>query len=141
MGKISPPSRNSRKADSRFVHLFHRIAVLMVLAGAAGSLGFTIYAGRHNSSAVLAVLFYGWVLSPFVTLLLVNAVVHRKSTLERLALYTLMVLITLGSLIVYSGMWSPPNAKPAFVFLMIPLLSWLFMGIGFLVSTSMPNQD
>ncbi len=140
MKEINPPRKNNRKDDSKPVHLFHRIAVLMVLVGGGCSLGFTVYTGQHSGSIVLIVLFSGWVLSPFVTLLLVNAVAERWSTLERLSHYSLMVFITIGSLVVYSGLWSPPDAKPAFVFLMVPLVSWLAIGSAYLISASMPNK-
>jgi len=115
------------------------MAVLTVLAGAALSLGFTVYTGRNNNSVVLLLLFVGWVVSPFIALLLVNIVAKRWSLLERLSLYGLMLLVTLGSVIMYSGLWGPAGAKPAFVFLVVPLLSWLAMGIAVLTAAFRPK--
>jgi len=46
----------------------------MVLAGAVGSLGFTLYTGRNNKSVLLIVLFFIWVPSPFIGLLVANVV-------------------------------------------------------------------
>jgi len=95
------------KNDNKPIRLFHKLAVLTVLAGAGSSLGFTIYTGRHNSSFILILLFAGWVVSPFIALLLINVVTGRWSLLERLTLYSLMLLITVGSLVMYSGLWIP----------------------------------
>jgi len=128
-----------KESDSRTVSVFHKIAVLTVLAGAAASLGFTLHTGRNNDSVLLLLLFVGWVVSPFIALLLVNIVAKRWSLLERLSLYGLMLLVTLGSLVMYSGWWSPAGAKPAFVFLVVPLLSWLVMGIAVLIAAFRPK--
>lgn len=136
--KINQPSKGQKKADSKSIQLLHKTAVLAVLAGAGGSLGFTVYTGRHNDSVVLLLLFAGWVVTPFITLLLVNTVARRWSSLKRLILYSVMLLITIASLILYSGLWTPTGAKPAFVFLFVPLLSWFVMGIAFLASTFRP---
>jgi hypothetical protein len=134
------PTRANPKNDSGTIRFFHTIAVLMVLAGAGASIGFTVYTGRSNPSLVLILLFTGWVVSPFIGLLLINAVSRRSEVFNRLILYSLMMLITLGSLIVYSGLWSPPGAKTAFVFLVIPLLSWSLMGTILLAAKLSPSR-
>ena len=101
----------------------------MVLAGAVGSLGFTLYTGRNNKSVLLIVLFFIWVLSPFIGLLVANVVTKRWSDLLRLTLYILMIFLTIGSLVAYSGVLNPTGAKPAGVFLIVPLISWLVIVI------------
>jgi hypothetical protein len=141
METINTPSLRRTKPDSTSVRLFHKIAVLTVLAGAGASVGFTIYTGRDNSSFLLILLFVGWVLAPFIAFLLVNVVATRWSVLKRLTLHSLMLLVTIGSLVMYSGLWSVPDAKPAFVFLIVPLLSWFFMGTAVLIAATMPNKN
>jgi hypothetical protein len=141
MEKPSSSSSSPKKTESRLVHFFHRIAVLMVLAGGGGSIAFTVYAGRSNNSVVLIVLFIGWVLSPFITLLLVNTLANRRSVTERVCLYSIMIIITLASLLAYSGQWTPPDAKPAAVFLITPFLSWVFMSVGYLIVSTLPNRN
>jgi hypothetical protein len=140
MEPIKSPRVNPKNTDSQTVRFFHAIAVLMVLAGAGGSIGFTIYTGRHNPSVFLILLFTGWVVSPFIALLLINTVSRRSDVFNRLILYGLMVLLTLGSLVVYSGLWSPPGAKAAFVFLIVPLLSWSFMVAILLAAKLSPSR-
>jgi len=140
MEPIKPPRVNSKNTDSKSVRFLHAIAVLMVLAGAAGSLGFTLYTGRHNPSVVLILLFAGWVVSPFIALLLINVITKRWQLFDRLILYHLMVIITLGSMIIYSGLWSPQNARTAFVFLVVPLLSWTLMGLILLAARLSPSR-
>ena len=139
MESLKSPKVYTGKTDNKPIKLFHKIAVLAVLAGAGSSLGFTIYTGRHNSSFILILLFAGWVVSPFIALLLVNVVTRRWSLLERLTLYSLMLLITLGSLVMYSGLWIPQGAKPAFVFLIVPLISWFVMGIALMTAAFRPK--
>lgn len=141
MKTVKPASSNSRKTETKSIRLYHRVAVLSVMAGAGVSVGFTVFTGRYNSSVLLIVLFVGWVLSPYIALLLFNAVATRWSVLKRLALHSLMILITLGSLVLYCGLWQVPGAKPAFVFLIVPLLSWFLMGTAVLVATSLPNKS
>jgi len=94
------------KKDLRF-NLLRTIAVVVVLAGAVGSLGLTLYTGRHNKSVLLIVLFFIWVLSPFIGLLVANVFAKRWSDLFRMTLYILMIILPLGSLVAYSGVLSP----------------------------------
>jgi hypothetical protein len=96
-------------------------ATAALIAGAAGSLGFMLRAGRHNSSAILLILFAGWVLSPFAALLRAN----MRGRLRGLSL-----AIAAGSLVIYGAVvLGPPVQKIAGVFLVIPAASWLLMGI------------
>jgi uncharacterized membrane protein YhaH (DUF805 family) len=48
------------------------------------------------------------------------------SVLVRIAFYGILLLIIAGSLIVYAGI-IPAGTKPAFKFLVIPLISWIFI--------------
>jgi hypothetical protein len=112
----------------------------MVMAGAACSLGFTLYTGRNNSSVPLILIFSGWVVSPFIALLLINIITKRWQVFNRLILYGLMVSLTVGSMVIYSGLWSPPGAKTAFVFLVVPLLSWSMIGMILLATKLSPSR-
>lgn len=140
MEPTKPSRANPRNNDGRTVRFVHTIAVLMVLAGAGASIGFTVYAGRDNSSFILILLFTAWVVSPFIALLLVNVITQRWELFNRLTLYGLMIALTTGSIVVYSGVWSPPSAKPAFIFLVIPLLSWSLMGTVLLAAKLSPSR-
>jgi hypothetical protein len=109
------------------------LALVVVVAGAMVSLGLMFHAGRKNPSIVLIALFLIWVLSPFVALLLANAVSSRWLFFARVRLYILMLFITFGSVAVYSDILNLPGVKPAFKFLIIPLLSWIIIAIAYLV--------
>jgi hypothetical protein len=130
------PERNK----SWSVNLLRTLALTAVEAGAVGSFGLMLYAGGHNPSVLLVVLFAGWVLSPFMALLVANAVAKRWSILTRVTLYSLMLVIPLGSLVGYSGVLSPPGTKPAFVFLVVPLVSWLLMTITIPIAASLSRK-
>ena len=105
-------------------------AVIAAVAGAGGSLGLTIYVGRHNPSLVLMALFGLWVLSPFVALVAANLVSRPWPALTRSTLQCVTVVLTLGSLAIYGVVaFGPPRAKPASGFLMVPLASWLLIAV------------
>jgi len=105
--------------------LFRAAAPFVVLAGAAGSLGFLLGAGRRTPPLLL-VLFVFWVLSPFMALAWANLASKRWSVVTRATLYTVMLVLTLGSLAIYAAVTTGFfKVKPAAVFLLVPLVSWL----------------
>jgi hypothetical protein len=102
-------------------------ALLALLVGAVGSVGLTLHAGqRTGSPRLLLALMAIWVLSPFVALVVAAIVAKGWSVITRATLYSLMLVLTFGSLAVYGVFASGPlRAKPAFVFVMVPPASWL----------------
>ena len=116
--------------ERRFLGLLRRATLIAVLARAAGSLGLMFYAGRRQNSRILLLLFAIWVLSPFIALLWANVVSKCWSILTRATLYSVMLVLTLGSLAIYGDVaLGPPRPKPAFVFLVVPLASSLLIAI------------
>jgi len=110
--------------------LLRAAALTAVLAGAVCSVGLMLYAGRRNNSRLLLVLFALWVLSPFVVLVFANVVLKRWPVLTRATLYSLMLVLTVGSLAAYGVVaLGPPRAKAAFVFVVVPPASWLLIAI------------
>jgi hypothetical protein len=124
---ISNASRG--RADGGFLGLLRAVARIAVVAGAVGSVGLTLRAGR-GTPRFLLVLFVIWVLSPFVALAWAYLVSKRWSVLTRAALYCVTLVITLGSLAIYGNVVLPPAGSPrAFVFVVVPPGSWLLMAI------------
>ena len=120
---------NRERSDRRFLGVLRAVGLIAVAAGAVGSIGFMLRAG--NPPLFLRVLFAVWVLSPFVALLFAHVVSKRWRVLTRATLYSLMVIVTVGSLAFYGNVvFGPPRPKPAFVFLVVPLGSWLVMTIA-----------
>lgn len=114
--------------------LLQIIAFLAVLAGAVISLIFTLHAGEKNKSVFLPGLFVIWVESPYVALMFANSKFRYYPTKRRIVLYVLMILLPVCSLIGYSGILSPADAKPAAVFLIVPLISWVTIALVILIS-------
>jgi len=111
-----------------------RISTLVLgIIGAIFSLIMVIHGGRNNKSIFLIMLFIVWVVSPFVALLLANRISERWPALFRTILYSLIVIVTFGSFVAYGGILHPEGTKPAFVFLVVPLLWWLLLGVFFLI--------
>jgi hypothetical protein len=71
-----------------------------------------------------------WVLSPFVVLLWANVISKGWSVATRATLYSVMLFLTLGTLAIYGFVaLGPPRAKTAFVFVIVPPMSWLLSTI------------
>jgi hypothetical protein len=112
-----------------FLRLLHAVALTAVVAGALGSVGLMLWVGHRNPSPVLLVLFATWDLSPFIALVLADMVSKRWSVITRATLHSMMLVLTLGSLACYGDVVWRPRLQPAFVFLVVPLGSWLLMTI------------
>ncbi len=120
---------SQRKPASGFLSVLRAAALIAVLAGAVGSIGFLAGAGRRTPRFLL-VLFVLWVLSPFMALVWANLVSKRWSVVTRATLYTVMLVLTLGSLAIYGAVaLGLSRAKPAAVFLLVPSASWLLIAI------------
>ena len=98
-----------------------------VVAGAMGSVALMLHVGSRNPSSILMVLFAGWVLSPFIALGFADKVSTRWPPAARAMLLGLMLIITLGSLATYASVDLRRPAQPAFMFLVVPLVSWLLV--------------
>ena len=103
------------------------IALIVLVVGTAGSLILMFNAGSNQRSILLIILFTGWVLSPFVALLVADVIAKRWLLKTRVTLYFLMLFITLFSLLGYTGALNVPGTKPAFKFLIVPVISWLLI--------------
>ena len=120
---------NRERSDGRFLGVLRAVGLIAVAAGAVGSIGFMLRAG--HPPLFLRVLFAVWVLSPFVALLFAHVVSKRWAVLTRTTLYSVMLILSVGSLVTYGNVaFGPPRPKPAFVFLVVPLGSWLVMTIA-----------
>ena len=128
------PTRGSERPH-RFLDLLRAVALTSVVVGAVGSVGLMFWVGHRNPSHLLLFLFLIWVLAPFVALLLAGVVSKRWSIVTRTALYCLMLILTLGSLAVYGDVVVRPRPQPAFVFIVVPPVSWLLMTLVITVAS------
>lgn len=116
--------------------LLRPAALIAAVIGAVGSVAMMLSVGERNRQILfLIILFVGWVASPFVALIVADIVGKRLSSLTRTTVHSLMLILALGSLAIYwSVVSSPPRVKPAAIFLMVPLASWLVMAIALSVA-------
>ena len=117
------------RPDVGALRLLHSVALTAVVAGAGGSVGLMLWVGHRNPSRVLLLLFLIWDLSPFMALLLADMVSKRWSVITRATLHIVMLVIALSSLALYGDVVLRPRPQPAFMFLVVPLGSWLLMTI------------
>ena len=110
------------------------IALVMILIGSVGSIGFTLRAGGNNRSILLVALFVSWVFSPFIALFVANIASKRWTDYARVVFFVLVIILTFGALAIYSGILALPGTKPAFRFLVTPLISWILIIIVIFLS-------
>ena len=108
-------------------NILRTIALTTSIIGAVGSLYFMFNASRNQNSILLIILFTGWVLSPFVGLFFAIKISNRWTINSRKLFYWLTMILTIGSLIAYSGILTPSKTKLTFLFLVIPLMSLLLI--------------
>jgi hypothetical protein len=123
------------------LNLLRIIALVVLAVGAGASLNFTLHAGHNNKSMFLVALFVIWVLSPFAALIAALSIYRLRPPVIRVTLYCLMPVITFVSIIGYSGALTPTGSKPAGVFLVVPLLSWLLMAIVIAIALSRSRMN
>jgi hypothetical protein len=116
------------------LNLLRTVALVVLLLGVVGSISLVLYNGRNNKSILLIALFLAWVLSPFIGLVIVDKVAKDWRDISRKTLYIIMLVLTMVSLLSYSGLLSPAGTKTAFVFLVTPLISWVVISILILIS-------
>lgn len=121
---------------------FRIAALIAIVGGAAGSIGLMLLAGSRQRSLVLIGLFTGWVLSPFVALAWAGLVSVRWPDFARKTLYGGMLGLPVVSLLMYGGVIPMPSgSRPAAVFLVVPLGSWLIMTLGAVVSVRLARRS
>ena len=129
-GSSEITARASRgRPDGGSLGLLRAVALTAVVAGAGGSVGLMLWVGHRNPSRVLLGLFVIWDLSPFMALLLADMLSKRWSVITRATLHIVMLVIALSSLALYGDVVLRPRPQPAFMFLVVPLGSWLLMTI------------
>ena len=116
--------------ESGLLGVLRTAALIAVLAGACGSVGLMLRAGRRNDSRILMLLFGIWVLFPFVAAFLAHVFSKRWPVVTRATLYAVMLALAVGSLAIYGDfVFGHLTAKAGFVFLVVPFASWLLLGI------------
>ena len=123
-------SASPEKPEGGFLGLLHAAALIALLAGAAGSVGLLLRAGRRNNLRLLLVLFTIWVVSPFGALASAYVYSKRWSVITRGSLYSLMLVHSLGAEAIYAtGAFKPARSGAVFLFVALPPVSWLMIAI------------
>src|SRR5438094_7823186 len=111
-------------------------ARVAVAAGGVGSIGLMLRVGQRTPRFLL-VLFFFWVIAPFVALIAADALSTRWSVMTRATLYGLMLAITAGSLAMYGRVaFGPARSQPAATFVMVPPVSVLLTAIALSIAQS-----
>ena len=129
---------NLGRPEPGFIGPLRGAARAAVLVGAVGSVGLMFHASQHPPRLLL-VLFVIWVLAPFIALALADAASKHWPVITRATLYCVMLVVTLGGLAAYGyDLMKPPRAQAAFVFVIVPLASWLLIATAIPVAALIP---
>jgi hypothetical protein len=115
------------------MNLLHALALGVATAGAIASLSLTFQSGLNSRSILVVVLIAIWVIAPYLMAIIVSLVSRDWPLAGRIALYILMLVMTLVSLVVYSGILTFPRSKPSSGYLLVPLMSWCLLGTLYFV--------
>ena len=117
------------------------VAVLAVVFGAAGSVALMLRAGQRTPRFLL-VLFVIWLLAPFVALLWALVVSPRWSARARVVLCSVALVIAAVSPAIYGKVIpvAPAGSPNAFVWVIVPPMSWLLMVITMLIVRLSPRR-
>jgi len=130
------PDPGAQDPDSDRLRTPARI-VMALSAFAAEAL--MLFAGRENRHYEITALFIVWVAAPFVLLWVADRASKHWPRLVNTTLSWLMLLVACVTLAAYvRRIVRPPAAQPAFVFVLVPPMSWLVialaLGIAFLIA-------
>ena len=116
-------------------------ARIVALVGAVGSLYFMFSTGRGHNQIILPGLFTAWVLSPFAGLFISDKLSNRWTVPAHELLYWPIIVLTIGSLVAYSGAFTPPGTIPVFIFLVLPLTSWIIIVTVYLIAKKISHKS
>jgi len=92
-------------------------------------------ASHRQNSRILLLLFAIWVLFPFITAVWAYVFSNRWTVVVRVPLYVVMLVVSLASVPIYGGVaFGHVRAKVGFVFLVVPLISWLVIAIALAIA-------
>jgi hypothetical protein len=131
--KLSPET-----PERRFLGNVRAAGLIALMVGAAGSFGLFLRAGQRTPRLLLVSMAI-WVLSAFIVLMLANVIAKRWSRITRATLYVVMLVVALGSLVVY-GDDAMGHRRPqaAFVYVLVPPVCWLLITIAVATAASSP---
>lgn len=111
------------------------VAAAAMTASAVGALVSMFTIGHRQRSVLLIVMFLGWVLSPYVALGVLTVRARRWTPSARATVRFAALLISFAALVRYAWVvvW-PLTARPASTFLIVPLVSWVAIGVATVVA-------
>ena len=107
------------------------VALIALLAGAAGSVAFMLRAGQRTPRLLLIAMI-AWVLAPFAALAWGTAVSRRWSVPVRWTLCVLSLALAAVSVAIYGNVVdiAPHRSASAFRFVITPAASWLLIAVA-----------
>ena len=90
---------------------------------------------RFNDSGIALALIAVWILSPMIALVLAEVVAKRWLIFGRAAVYGLMLVVALGSVMIYGiDVFIPLSPRKGFPYALVPAVSWLLIIIVLVIA-------
>jgi hypothetical protein len=105
------------------------VARTALVCAAGEALSTVMYLGLRQKSDLLVAMFVIWVLAPFGGLVLADRRSKRWPDRGRVIIHAATIFLSLASFAAYADVFLRPIAKPASRFLLVPLASWVVIGI------------
>ena len=139
---VNPTKQEPEQGPTRaLTALFRSAAAALVVIAGIMSLALQLYQARTNEHYYMTVLFALWVSSPFVAMIWLWKYSDKWITQSRLVAFLDMILISMLSMAVYiNNLLNPRMAQPAFVFVVVPAISWIFIGVMVLVAVYLTRK-
>ena len=100
---------------------------IVLIVAALSSIGFMFYTARSQRSIILLLLFTIWVGSPFIALFYAQSRSKQKTDKFQNNFRWLTLFICIVSVLIYSGILGRLSKQPAFIYLVVPFISWFLI--------------
>ena len=113
------------------------VGIVIVIAGALASLGImasTTSAVGSLTDLLITAGFYVWVALPFIILIALTTLIHRKalSPASRVAIFLTSILVVIPSVAIYwASIYNSESSTSALVFIFIPICSLVLIGVAY----------
>jgi ABC-type Mn2+/Zn2+ transport system permease subunit len=110
-------------------------ALTAALIAVVVSVALMLRACRFNDSGVALALIAVWILSPMIALVLAEVVARRWLIFGRATVHCLMLVVALGSVIIYGiDVLVPLSPRAGFPYALVPAVSWALIAMVLVVA-------
>jgi hypothetical protein len=100
-----------------------------------------LFNASEHPPIILRTLFIGWVLVPYIGMIIITNITKKRDEKSQRLIFYSLISLSLLSMIAFTGIFRPENSKPAFTWLIVPLVSWIIIAIILLISKKIEKNN